>query len=456
MTSVNPEKKYYNFSGKIPSLPLEDSAPAIPPSSPTTYPKLITDTTLRDGAQDPRFALFPNEAKVKYYDLLHELDNGTGRIAAVEVFIYQQRDLWVLERLLERGYDFPQVTTWVRATPKDVRLLRDVSGGRVKETGLLASSSDHHIFDKLAFHSKQEAAEKYLIPILAACEEGIRPRVHLEDITRADIVGWVIPFMKRTIEETKGTVYFRLCDTLGLGVPEPWAALPFGLPRLVSTLAVATGVELEFHGHNDLGLVTANCMAAFRYGCNRVNTTFGGLGERTGNAPLEQVVANYIRVFGDPGFKLEALGEMADLIDRDVSPVPEKQPIIGRSIFTTQAGLHQTGVQRQSEAEGGLIYLPFAPAIVGRDSAELNRIGALSGMDGLVAILNNQIEKTTGEKGRFHTASKVVKRLYDLVQQSYDGNYDESRGGFTGYRTSFYEPAELVDLVQRLQSEESR
>ena len=145
------------------------------PSRTRRIRKLITDTTLRDGAQDPHFALFPVDARLRYFDLLHELDNGTGTIEQIEVFIYQQRDLWALERLLEREYAFPQVTTWTRAIPKDIRDLVDVSRGSIKETGMLASSSDHHIFDKLKYRSKAEAVEKYLAPILTACENGIRP-----------------------------------------------------------------------------------------------------------------------------------------------------------------------------------------------------------------------------------------------------------------------------------------
>lgn len=447
---IDPEKKYYNFQGKLPSVdPLPD-VPVIPPTSPQNSPKIITDTTLRDGAQDPRFALFPNETKLKYFDLLHKLDNGTGRIESVEVFIYQKRDLWVLEKLLARGYEYPRVTSWTRATPKDIKLLVEIGRGRIKETGILASSSDHHIFDKLGFRSKQEATERYLSPILTACEYGIRPRVHLEDVTRADLHGWVIPFIQRTLKETNGLACFRLCDTLGMGVPDPWADTPQGLPRLVSTIALATGAELEFHGHNDFGLATANCMAALRFGCKKINVTIAGLGERTGNASLEQAIANYIRFFGDPGFNLEGLTEMEEIIRRDLGISQENLPIIGRSIFSTQAGLHQTGLQRQRQAEGGLVYLPFDPALLGRNGTELNRIGSLSGMDGLVAILNRQWEGATGEKNKFSLTSKIVKKIYDTVHESFDGLFDPSADKFSHYRTSFWEPQELLELAQDL------
>ncbi len=446
--AVNPERRYYNFQGQLPPVTVEPTAAEIPPSGPQTHPKLITDTTLRDGAQDPRFALFPNEAKLEYCDLLHQLDNGTGVIEAVEVFIYQKRDIWVLEKLLERGYDHPRITTWTRATPKDIKLLAEVSGGAIKETGMLASSSDHHIFDKMGIPSKEEAVQRYMAPILTACELGIRPRVHLEDVTKADIEGWVIPFMLRVLKATDGTARFRLCDTLGIGVPDPYAALPMGVPRLVSTIARATGAELEFHGHSDLDYSVANSMAAFQFGCKRVNTAFAGLGERTGNAPLEAVLANYIRVYGDPGFNLEVLPEIAELIHREVVPMAQNQPVIGHDIFTTQAGIHQTGLQRQQDAPGGLIYLPYDPALVGRRHVESSRIGGLSGMDGLAAILNQAAEAVTGEKGKFTTASRVVKQLYDAVHQAYDGEYVEEDDRYINYRTTFFTAEEILELAQ--------
>ena len=423
---VNPERKYYNYHGGIPPLRMEATPAELPRDSALTHPKQITDTSMRDGAQDPCFAIFPNEAKLKYFDLLHKLDNGTGTIDCIEVFIYQKRDLWTLEKLLERGYDFPRVTTWTRATPKDIRDLVHISGGKIKETGLLASASDHHIFDRLSFRSKEDAIERYLAPILTCCEHGIVPRVHLEDVTRADIEGWVIPFMTRVMAETKGLAKFRLCDTLGLGTPDPFAALPFGIPRLVSTLSRFSGAELEFHGHNDFGYATANSMAAFRYGCKRVNATFGGLGERTGNTPLEQVVANFVREYGNPGLKLEVLAEIAAMMHAEVVPVAEKQPIVGSGVFTTQAGLHQSGVSRQEDAPGGLIYLPFSPQTVGRLNAELNRIGALSGMDGIISIINDE-RKTAGiDAPPLTSVSRVVKLVYDHVHGAYDGRYDDS------------------------------
>jgi len=453
---VNPARKYFNFEGRVPTVQREGTVAEVPVPGPHTHPKLITDTTMRDGAQDPCFAIFPNEAKLEYFDLLHSLDNGTGIIDAVEVFIYHKRDLWTLEKLLERGYEFPRVTTWTRATPKDIRDLVQVSAGKVTETGMLASCSDHHIFDRLGFRSKEEAIERYLAPILTACEHGITPRVHLEDATRSDVEGWVLPFVDRVTAETKGTARFRICDTLGIGVPDPYAALPLGIPRLVTTIYGVSGAELEFHGHNDLGYATANSMAALRYGCKRVNVTFAGLGERTGNTALEQVLVNYVREYGDPGLKLDVLTEIAALIQTKVVSIPQKLPIVGTNIFATQAGLHQTGIRRQAEAQGGLIYLPFDPGLVGRQEVELNRIGALSGMDGIISVLN-RYQETKGIRGHQLTSvSKLTKHIYDLIHEAYDGHYDETQDKFVEYRTTFFEAEELAQMAEPIQPGQSK
>jgi isopropylmalate/homocitrate/citramalate synthase len=440
---INADPVYYNFQGRMPPVELRSDPAPLP--SDDGEPKLITDTTLRDGAQDSRFPLFPNEARLRYVDLLHQLDNGSGRIDSIETFIYQRRDLWVLEKLLEKGYEYPRITTWIRANPKDVKELHDVSQDRVKETGMLASSSDHHIFDKLGYHSKEEAIDKYLKPILTACEYDITPRVHLEDTTRADIHGWVIPFIRTVLDATEGRAKFRVCDTIGWGVPDPYAAMPQGIPRLISTLREETGAELEFHGHNDFGLATANSLAAWRYGCRRVNVVFAGLGERTGNTSLEQIVAAYIRIYGDPGFNLTVLSEMAALVERNLIPLPRTAPIVGE-VFTTQAGIHQAGVARQANAPGGLIYLAYDPALVGRTEAERSVVGAMSGSEGIVSMLNSEAGRR-GAEARFSTTSRVVKEIYDAVQAAYDGDYDEAADRWTNFRTTFFSPEEIWEMA---------
>lgn len=311
---------------------------------------------------------------------------------------------------------------------------------------MLASASDHHIFDKIRFSSKTEAAQRYLEPIITAYQNGITPRVHLEDCTRADIHGWVIPFMQLVLEKTNGTAKFRVCDTIGWGSPDPYAALPWGIPRLIATLRRETGAELEFHGHNDFGLATANGLAAWRYGCAKVNTTVGGLGERTGNTSLEQMVANYVRCYGNPGLKLDLLTEIASFITREVSEISDRAPIVG-DVFSTQAGIHQAGVNRQADAPGGLIYLPYEPARVGRGHVELNLIGAMSGTDGIASVINQALGLQPGEPGSVTGSDRAVKEVYDAIQRAYDGRYDPNTGKYLDERREFFAPDEVLRLA---------
>jgi len=444
-TRVNAERVYYNYGGQLPPVTLEPE-PVLAPSMRDGERKLITDTTLRDGAQDSRLAIFPADARLKYYDLLHRVDNATGAIYAVEAFIYQRRDVWTLGKLLDRGYEWPRVTTWTRATPKDVKLLMEVSQGRVSETGMLASASDHHIFDKLGYASKEEAIQKYLQPIRTALENGIVPRVHLEDCTRADIYGWVIPFMQRVLDESNGIARFRICDTIGWGSPDPYASLPWGVPRLFTVLRAETGAELEFHGHNDFGLATANSIASWRYGGTKVNVAFAGLGERTGNTSLEQLVAALVRHYGDPGFDLTALEEMRRLVDAEVTALNDRLPLIG-DVFTTTAGIHQAGVGRQDAAPGGLIYLPFAASLFGRKEVELSRVGSLSGSEGIISVLNRELERS-GSETRVKETSRVVKQIYDRIQDEYNGQYDEQHDHWVNSRRTFFTSEDIIELAR--------
>lgn len=178
----------------------------------------ITDTTFRDGQQS--MTNMQTEQMVKLYDYLHELDNGSGIIKQTEFFLYSKKDRDAVEICMERGYDFPEITSWIRAHKEDFKLVKSMG---IKETGILMSCSDYHIFNKLG-KSRQEAMKMYLEIAYSALENGIVPRCHFEDITRADFHGFVVPLAKNLMEMAKESninVKIRACDTLGLGVSHP-------------------------------------------------------------------------------------------------------------------------------------------------------------------------------------------------------------------------------------------
>ena len=207
---------------------------------------------------------------------------------------------------------------------------------------------------------------------------------------------------------------------------------------------------MEFHGHNDFGLATANSIVAWIYGCSSVNTAFAGLGERTGNTPLEQMVAAMVRLYGNPGLNLTVLTKIAELIDSEVCPISSQAPLIGKAIFTTHAGLHQTGVERQLDAQGGLIYLPYSASLAGRRRQQFHRVSGLSGNDGIVAVLNQELE-AAGEEKRYTLLSRTVKWLYEKVHEAYDGTWDEEERRFVNPRTTFFERLELMEMAREFE-----
>jgi hypothetical protein len=148
----------------------------------------ITDTTFRDGQQ--AMPPFKPEQVLRIYDLLHEIDGGTGLIRQCEFFLYSDRDRKAVEMCRSRGYRYPEISGWIRAVAADFKL---VSHMGLRETGILTSASDYHIFLKLK-KTRAQALSAYLDIVKAALDTGVIPRCHLEDITRADYEGFVLPF----------------------------------------------------------------------------------------------------------------------------------------------------------------------------------------------------------------------------------------------------------------------
>ena len=311
-------------------------------------PMFITDTTFRDGQQ----ARPPYTVKqiARIYDLLHKLGGKSGLIQASEFFMYSPKDRKAIEVCRSRGYRFPRVTGWIRANMDDLKIAHDME---FDEVGLLTSMSDYHIFLKLG-KTREQAMNDYLKVVTKALEWGIVPRCHFEDVTRADIYGFCLPFARKLMElshEASMPIKIRLCDTMGYGVPFPGAALPRSVQRIVRAFTDEAGVPgawLEWHGHNDFHKVLVNGVTAWLYGCGGVNGTLMGFGERTGNAPLEALVIDYISLTGND--EAAVITEIAQYFEKELDyRIPDNYPFAGKDFNATSAGIHVDGLAKNEE-----------------------------------------------------------------------------------------------------------
>lgn len=341
-----------------------------------------TETTHRDGQQGGLPLTVAQSLRI--YDILCRFTGRSGAIRQAEFFVYRPSDRAALEAALERYRSGAPIepTTWIRATPKDVELIRALGVG---ETGMLASASDYHTFHKFKPGGRRQAAETYLAAVETTLAAGIRPRLHLEDATRAPME-FVLPLVEAVLERAASygaalRPKFRVCDTMGLGLPYDDVALPRSVPRIFRELR-RLGLEpadLEFHPHNDTWLIVANCLAAVREGCAAINGTCLGKGERTGNAPLEGVLLHLIGMgyFADTPPDFTALNELVDLYAEMGEPLPPKYPLYGRDAHRTRAGIHADGLNKF-----WWMYAPFDVArLLGRPfEVSLTKDSGLAGL----------------------------------------------------------------------------
>jgi len=324
----------------------------------------ITDTTFRDGQQS--MAPFSVEQIERIYDFLHIIGGAKGLIRASEFFLYSRKDKTAVEKCMAKGYEYPKVTSWIRASKEDLRLVKEMG---ISETGMLTSVSDYHIFLKLG-SNRRKVMDDFLGIVKEALSLGIVPRCHFEDITRADIYGFCVPFARELMklrEESKIDIKVRLCDTLGFGVSFPGAALPRAVDKLVRAMIDDAGVPshlLEWHGHNDFHKVLTNAVTAWLYGCGGVNGAILGFGERTGNTPVEAMVIEYLSLRGhDDSINTLAITELAEYVNAEFNfSIPANYPFVGENFNVTRAGIHADGLVKNEE-----IYNIFdTKAILGR------------------------------------------------------------------------------------------
>jgi len=373
----------------------------------------ITDTTFRDGQQS-RSPYKVNQI-VKIYDYLHELDNDSGIIRQTEFFIYSKGDREAVEKCLSKGYKYPEVTTWIRAKEEDFKLVKEMG---IKETGILVPCSDYHIFKKLNL-TRRKAVELYISVVKLALENGIIPRCHFEDITRADFYGFVVPFaneLMKLSKQAKIPIKIRACDTLGLGVSYPGAALPRSVRGIIYGLrhyAEVPSEWIEWHGHNDFYKVVTNSTTAWLYGASAINTSLLGIGERTGNCPLEAMIIEYAQLRGTiKNVKLEVITDIANYFEKELKyRIPSRTPFVGRNFNRTRAGIHADGILKDEE-----IYNIFDTERL------LNRpvvvaVGSHSGLAGIAVWINKYFKLE--EKRRINKRDPMVLKLKEYIDKEY-------------------------------------
>jgi citrate (Re)-synthase len=375
---------------------------------------LITDTTFRDGQQArPPFTV---DQICTLFDFLHRLSGPRGIIRQSEFFLYTNKDREAVQRCREKGYQYPIITGWIRAQKKDLPAVRAMG---LEETGILTSVSDYHIFLKMGL-DRRKAMAKYVDIARATLEKGIIPRCHFEDITRADIFGFCVPLAQKLMElrEQSGMdVKIRLCDTMGFGVTYPGAALPRGVPKLVRAMIDDANVPedlLEWHGHNDFHKGLNNAVTAWLYGCSAVNGTLLGIGERTGNTPVEALMVEYMSLRGQQdGMDTIAITEMAKYFEEELRHfIPDNYPLVGKSFNATSAGVHADGVLKNEE-----IYNPFdTTTILGRPP--IVNITDKSGLAGIAHWINTKLDLPADNKvDKTHPA---ISKVSEVIMEQYD------------------------------------
>ncbi|MBI4495378.1 MAG: histone-lysine N-methyltransferase [Deltaproteobacteria bacterium] len=374
----------------------------------------ITDTTFRDGqqARPP----FTTRHILDLYDLLHRLSGPKGIIRQTEFFLYSERDREAVRQCQARGYRYPEITGWIRAHQGDLKLVKEMG---LRETGILTSVSDYHIFLKLN-KRRQQVFEEYLAVVRAALGMGIVPRCHFEDLTRADIYGFCVPFaqaLMRLRDESNIDIRIRLCDTMGYGVTYPGAALPRAVDKLVRALIDDAGVPgelLEWHGHNDFHKVLINATTAWLFGCAATNGAILGLGERTGNTPLEGLIVEYIALKGETnGIDTTVITEIARYAEREIGlQIPLNYPLVGMDFNATGAGIHIDGMIKSEE-----IYNIFdTKKILSRPLSII--ITDKSGLAGIVYWVNTHLRLPEGR--RVDKRHPGIAKIYKWVMEQYD------------------------------------
>jgi len=430
LVDVSAPKLYKNIFpySEVPTIPFNDRI--VPMHTPSEV--WITDTSFRDGQQAR--APYTVGQIVALYKLLSKLGGPNGMIRQTEFFLYTEKDKKAVTACKELDLKFPEITAWIRAAKTDVELLKKFD---IPEAGVLTSISDYHIFKKMKVTRKQ-AFDQFCGIVKDLLSMGIKPRCHFEDITRADIYGFVIPFAKELVKlssEANIPVKIRICDTLGLGVTYPGTSLPRSVQGIIYALGEYGEVPpecMEWHGHNDFYKSVINAGTAWLYGCAAANCSLLGIGERTGNTPVEAMAFEYTQLFGNTnGMDLSVVTEIKQYFENELhEKLPANLPFVGKDFNTTRAGIHADGLMKDEEIYNifdtkAILNRPFEVAITDK-----------SGIAGISAWINVYFALNGDEQ--ITKDNPAVKEIHEWVKHEYDHG-----------RITIISDSELIEKVKK-------
>jgi homocitrate synthase NifV len=367
---------------------------------------IIDDTTLRDGEQTAG-VVFSKREKIAIARMLDSI--GVGEIECGIPAMGPEEQSGI-RTLVDLGLN-ARLITWNRALVPEIKA--SIACG-VQAVDISLSVSDQMIVHKLR-KSREAVKEQLKVALGFAKQHDLYVSVGGEDASRADL-----PFLVELMEiiRSLGGDRFRFCDTLGI-------MDPFSMFDKVTYLRQAVPeIDIEVHTHNDLGMATANAIAGIRAGARFVNTTINGLGERAGNAALEEVIMGLKHACGiETGIDTHRFREMSLFVAKaSHRPLSVSKPVVGERVFAHESGLHADGVIKDPHNYEG-----FDPAEVGLTRSIV--IGKHSGTGGLIERYRSMgvaIDRTRAVPLLEMTRAMSCRRKRDLSNCELMGIYLEN------------------------------